>query len=105
MRVFTVILFSWKLFLVASNFLKIATTSSSCQKFFFNSRKEEKYSNSEKVQDFRKSNCSFNKIAKVSLKPFSSEKYINELYTQLFKDLKPMLSENGSALSAKVAQI
>ena len=39
-----------------------------------------------------KSNGRFTvKKVKVSLKPFSSKKYVIEFYTQLFKDLKLML--------------
>ena len=55
-------------------------------------KKEEKHCNSENTEYFRKVQRQiYCKMVTVSLKPFSSKKYVIEVYTQLFKDFKPML--------------
>ena len=62
-------------------------------KIFLNllKKEEKKNCNSESTEDFRKVQWQiYSKIAKVSLKPFSSENYFIEAYIDHFKDLKPM---------------
>ena len=69
--------------------------------FFLNSQKKKKNAVFLKILKIsEKSNGRFTlKIVQVSLKPFSSKKYIIELYTQLFKDLKPMLARMITGIS------
>ena len=55
-------------------------------------KKEETHCYSENIGDFKKVRRQiYCNIVQVSSKPFSSKKWVIEFYTQLFKDLKPML--------------
>ena len=87
--------FSLKLFDLSSRALEITTVLSFFRKFSWILKKEEKHCNSENIEDLRKVQRQiFFKIVQVSLRLFSSKKWVIEFYTQLFKDLKPMLCFN-----------
>ena len=95
--------FSWKLFDLSSTGLEIAIVLSFFRKCSWILKKEEKHCSSENIEDFRKVQRQiYCKIVQVSLKPFSSKKYVIEFYTQLFKDLNPMQSFPRTSITTSI---